>query len=166
MGGRRFDAKKGKDLRTYKLDEIKKSLTHRARLRKNYFKLLKNEDPKRYEEELKKEQQASDDQGDEANENTNNRDKSAYKKKNSRVEEHSDHKRLSFAEKAKIIKERKEEKRKRAIEEIAEKKRMIEKANRDRERKKERISKRTKSGQPLMGPRINNLLDKIKNEMN
>lgn len=54
MGGRRFDAKKGKDLRTYKLDEIKKSLTHRARLRKNYFKLLKNEDPKRYEEELKK----------------------------------------------------------------------------------------------------------------
>lgn len=43
---------------------------------------------------------------------------------------------------------------------------MIEKANRDRERKKERISKRTKSGQPLMGPRINNLLDKIKNEMN
>lgn len=163
MGGRRFDAKKGKDLRTYKSQEIKKSLTHRARLRKNYFKLLKEEDPARYEEEIKKEHEIN---GDEANENTNDEAKPAYKKGPKRREENKDNKRLSFAEKAKLIKERKEESRKRAIEEVAERKRKIEKANRDRERKKERISKRTRSGQPLMGPRINSLLDKIKSDMN
>ncbi|ODV69062.1 rRNA processing [Hyphopichia burtonii NRRL Y-1933] len=121
-----------KDLREFKSREIKKSLVHRARLRKNYFKLLEKE-----------------------GEST----------PNDLVEERRQKKPTNFAERSKLAKQKKEERRLKKIEEVRARRQILEKQTRDREKRKESLSKRTRSGQPLMGPRINNLLDKIKEDM-
>lgn len=72
---------------------------------------------------------------------------------------------MNFAERAKIAKERKEATRKEKLQSIKAKRATMEHKSRERELKKERLSKKSRTGQPLMGPRINNLLDKIKNDM-
>lgn len=136
MSGRKFNPKQHKDLRDFKNKEIKKSLVHRARLRKNYFKLLDKEQPQRRQQ----------------NEDTGDEDIPQEKQQ------------LSYAEKAQIVKERKEQNRKEKLARIQERKNNIERSEKKRERTKEKISRTNKYGQPKMGPRINNLLDKIKKE--
>ncbi|CCH41249.1 rRNA-processing protein [Wickerhamomyces ciferrii] len=117
--------------------EIKKSLVHRARLRKQYFKELKEQG-----EEVPEKQETSD----------RNRDRSQYQPK------------LDYKERAEIAKKRKEEARKERELKRQESIKISEKKKIERERKKDQLSKKTRSGQPLMGPRIANLLDKIKND--
>lgn len=113
--------------------EIKKALTHRARLRKNYFKLLDKEgQPVPLPEPA--------------------------------AEEHKQ-KKFDYAERAKIAKERKEQARRAKLEEVQERRRTIERKTKERELRKDRVTKTTKRGQPLMGPRINNLLDKIRKDL-
>jgi ATPase subunit of ABC transporter with duplicated ATPase domains len=72
---------------------------------------------------------------------------------------------LNYVERAKIAKERKEQARKSKLEEVQERRRTIERKSKERELRKERLTKTTKKGQPLMGPRINNLLDKIRKDL-
>ncbi|CAI5759777.1 unnamed protein product [Candida verbasci] len=130
------DKKKYINRREEKSRDIKKALTHRARIRKNYFKLLKTEG---YEERNK----------DESNDH----------------EDQPKRKPINFQERAAIAKKRKDENRKLQLEKIQDKLKTIETKNRERQFKKDQFKQSSnQKGQPLMGPRINNLLDKIKND--
>lgn len=163
-----FQGKKfHKDLRDYKNQEIKRSLVHRARLRKNYFKLLESEDGSAGApggERVEKEQH-SDVDSDSDQDSTRRRaplppqrapppQKTQQKPQPKRV--------VNFAERAKLAKERKEKEREAKIQRVQERRHALERQNKERERKKESLSKRTKSGQPVMGPKISDLLDKIR----
>lgn len=72
----------------------------------------------------------------------------------------------SFKDRVKLVKERKQQARQDKDESKKERERMIEKKQQDRLKKKERLSSKTRTGQPLMGPRIENLLEKIKKDLN
>ena len=76
--------------------------------------------------------------------------------------EAKDKPKLNFAERAKIAKERKEHQRKEKLQNIREQRENAEKKKKDREAQKAVLAQKTRTGQPLMGPRINSLLDKIK----
>ncbi|KAL7666456.1 rRNA-processing protein FYV7 [[Candida] zeylanoides] len=140
------------DRKEHKSDEIKKSLTHRARLRKNYFKLLDKEG-------IPVEKR----NGSGVSEDDTEVGELGHRAREPRMEERR--KPMNFAERAKIAKERKEATRKEKLQSIKAKRATMEHKSRERELKKERLSKKSRTGQPLMGPRINNLLDKIKNDM-
>lgn len=154
-GGRKFDSKKYKDLRDFKNKEIKRSLVHRARLRKNYFKLLEKDQK---ENPQKEDIQKEDTQEPETHNEPKHSDDQEYSTPNQQK------KPISYAERAKLVKERKEQKRKDALRVVQERRQNIEKSKLARERNKEKLNQKTKYGQPLMGPRINNLLDKIKKD--
>lgn len=141
------------DRREFKSKEIKKSLVHRARLRKNYFKLLEkegiNHEPEQNDDERAESQKSEELRGPRI---PNSRRQPSKKP-------------MNFAERAKIAKERKEHSRQAKLKSIQDRRENIEKKSKERERRKDNLSKKTKSGQPLMGPRINNLLDKIKKDI-
>ncbi|CAG88126.2 DEHA2E13354p [Debaryomyces hansenii CBS767] len=142
------------DRREFKSKEIKKSLVHRARLRKNYFKLLEKEGINHEPEQ----------NGDESAESQNKSEE--FKRSHIPDSRNQPSKRpMNFAERAKIAKERKEHSRQAKLKSIQDRRETIEKKSKERERRKDNLSKKTKSGQPLMGPRINNLLDKIKKDI-
>lgn len=173
----KFDSKRHKDLRDFKSKEIKKSLVHRARLRKNYFKLMDKEKQQNEEKEQREKAKMRPD-NDNANQDVD--DNSDKEESQEEVEDSQEveepqkveedpferRKKLTYQERAKLIKERREEKRKQQIQYMHEKKEKIEKAKRQRERLNKKLSRTTKHGQPLMGPRITNLLDKIKQNQN
>lgn len=126
-----------------KTRDIKKALVHRSRIRKNYFKLLDkegidNEKPV-INEEVK---------------DTSHPDRTKLQNKPT-----------SFAERAQIVKKRKEDKRKEELAKIQDRRKQIERKENERSKRKARVEKKTSRGQPLMGPRINTLLDKIKSDM-
>lgn len=167
-----------KDLREFKSREIKKSLVHRARLRKNYFKLLEKEgestsndlvegDEKRAAEEDSGDDDESGSEGEDGTSQPGNRVKrnAPLPPQRAPPPERRQKKPTNFAERSKLAKQKKEERRLKKIEEVRARRQILEKQTRDREKRKESLSKRTRSGQPLMGPRINNLLDKIKEDM-
>lgn len=141
-----YNKKKFTDRREAKSQDIKRALTHRARLRKNYFKLL--------EKEGLQENRKPDDNQNESNDESNENEKPQLKKKG-----------INFEERSKIVKQRKEEKRKQKLEIVQEKLQRLETNSKERALRKEQLKKTTTKGQPLMGPRINNLLDKIKKDM-
>ncbi|ODV95215.1 hypothetical protein PACTADRAFT_49963 [Pachysolen tannophilus NRRL Y-2460] len=141
-----------KDRRDLKNREIKKSLTHRARLRKNYFKLLEKEG-----ESVPSRDGNSDDQ------DQNQNQKEEEKEEQEQEQEQGDRNtKLTYQDRLKISKQRKLVKQQRILEARKEKIAKIEKAKNQRERNKEKFKQKTSKGQPLMGPRISNLLDKIR----
>lgn len=155
-----------RDRKEHKSDEIKKSLTHRARLRKNYFKLLEKEgipETKREDRQDSHQQEGDNSEDDEQDENSSKLPAPKYRER--KPLDNSTKKPMNFAERAKLAKERKEQNRKDKLQAIKERREQISLRVKEREYKKERLTKRTRSGQPLMGPRINNLLDKIKSDM-
>lgn len=155
-----------KDLREYKNQEIKRSLVHRARLRKNYFKLLESEDQTGTSGERNQDSHDSGSENGDEVENTARRLAPLPPQKappRQKTETKPQPKRtVNFAERAKLAKERKEKEREEKIRRVQERRQALERQNRERERKKESLSKRTKSGQPVMGPKITDLLDKIR----
>ena len=217
-----------------KLDEIKKSLTHRSNLKRNYFKMLKKEglsipeletkfsDDKpgkkgKPEKKDKKEQKekaeeesgdeeegsdeeeeqggffegeaseseaedlgegsddAEDDEEEENEEEDKKEDKSAKRRKplpdqqpptkeqlREMHESQKPRKPMNFKERAALAKERKQKARE-------EREAQIQKNKEDRERKLKKrakltkqMTKTTRTGQPLMTPRINKILDQLK----
>lgn len=130
----------------YKLKEIQKSLTHKARLKKGYLKALKEEgysipDKKpvgKSKEEIRKLKTELREKG------RKKLDEKKYDKKQAKKEQ----------------REASEDRRKRDIEDIKNVKNKME----QREKRKQRMTKRTRSGQPLMGPKIEDLLGKIKED--
>lgn len=130
----------------YKLKEIQKSLTQKARLKKEYLKALKEEgytvpdkEPTRKSKEeirrIKTEQKE------------NSRRKLDEKKQ---LKKHAKKEQRTAVE----------ERRKQELENIKNIKSKIE----QREKRKQKLTKRTRSGQPLMGPKIEDLLGKIKED--
>lgn len=71
-------------------------------------------------------------------------------------------KKLTYQDRIKIGKDRKLKQRQEAIQNQKLKLSKIEESKKLREQRKEKYSKKTKRGQPLMGPRISDLLEKIK----
>lgn len=167
-----------KDRRKFKAREIDKSLTHRARLRKNYFKLLEKEgygsndnfgasnaqsindhsagDNKTSEEGLE--------DGLDTDSETHSVTDSRSDKQGEEVKQNPK-KTLNFAERAQIAKERKRKNKQQKLERIQQKNAKLLHQERERKKQKEALNQKTKTGQPLMGPRINHLLEKIKKDM-
>lgn len=163
-----------KDLREFKNQEIKRSLTHRARLRKNYFKILEQEGEAPVV--TRDEQKSSEESGEDEEEDGEEREGAEEKPKRTPLPAQKppprrsipeqrappNRKPLNFAERAKLAKERKEQKRDEQLERVQERRRKLEQDRQAREQKKLSLSKRTRKGQPVMGPKINDLLDKIR----
>ncbi|OBA22805.1 rRNA-processing protein FYV7 [Metschnikowia bicuspidata var. bicuspidata NRRL YB-4993] len=141
-----------KDLRDYKNQEIKRSLVHRARLRKSYFKLLEKEGIPAGQEYPGLASAAEEDPR-----------KGARDDRHAKTDGSSDdEKQLNFAERAKLARERKEQKREDELRRVQERRQKIEQSQKDREKKKLSLQQRTRRGQPVMGPKISDLLDKIR----
>lgn len=171
-----------KDTRKYlqgkqgKTDEIRRALTHRARLRKNYFKLLEREGldvPQRgaTENEIQEGTKKTASDGEEsASESEKNEDRSGKARKSlSEVdtikEKVKNHESLTFQERILLKKDRREKDRDRKIKKTKEKVEAMKQSDLKRQRQTERVQNtKTRKGQPLMGPRINNLLDKIRQD--
>ncbi|CAR28378.1 ZYRO0F02618p [Zygosaccharomyces rouxii] len=129
----------------YKVKEIQRNLTKKARLRKEYLKALKSEG---YEVPDKKPTPVSKDDIKHLKEE---RALQGKRKLDEKKEIKKQRKRLQ-AEHAQEAK-RKEEERIKIIEQKAQ----------EREKRKVKMTQKTKTGQPKMGPKIDDMLDKIKN---
>lgn len=140
--------------------EIKKALTHRSNLKRSYLKLLKKEGYTTEDKDEKEEDEKEEYEDEREKDGSDNEDGDESDEKPKK----SKRKQLTFAEKAKLVKQRKEEKRAQRLEQIQNKRKMLESRTKAREQKKESLTQKTRTGQPLMGPRINNLLEKIKSE--
>ncbi|KAG5357264.1 rRNA-processing protein [Yarrowia sp. C11] len=207
-----------------KLDEIKKSLTHRSNVKRNYFKMLKkeglsipeleskfsDEKEKTKKTEKKVEEESGDESGDESDgsdgsgsdeeqggffegetsdaevddleedeeeEKEDNEEEEKPTKRRKPLpdqqpptkeqlreihESQKPRKPITFKERAALAKERKEKARE-------EREAQIQKNREDRERKLKKrakltkqMTKTTRTGQPLMTPRINRILDQLK----
>lgn len=143
-GHKNFKHKKNPylNLREKKADDIRRAITHRSRLRKKYFQLLKEEGLDESPKVVEAEDGKSKDKG-----------------------EKQEKKPMNFAERAKKVKARKEEKRQAKLESVRDKRRRLEESEKRRELVRSRVTQKTTKGQPLMGPKINNLLDKIRKDM-
>ncbi|CCE87048.1 Piso0_005585 [Millerozyma farinosa CBS 7064] len=156
-----------KDRHELKSKEIKKSLTHRATLRRKYFKMLENEGLSSNAGEAKEREGASGDhESEEASlsekpEHGESREHEAREKTNVKQTK----KALPYIERAKKVKELKEKRRQEKLKQIRDQLKASESKTLQRQKEKEILSQKTKRGQPLMGPRINNLLDKIRKDM-
>lgn len=147
-----------KDLRDYKNQEIKRSLVHRARLRKNYFKLLEEEG-----EVPPQEEGEENDASDREEPSSRSRAPLPPQKAPKRAPpQKAQPKPMNFAERAKLAKERKDDVRKQQLNRVQERRRTLEVKNKERERRKESLSQKTRTGQPVMGPKISNLLEQIR----
>lgn len=131
-----------KNRKESKAREISRLLTHRAQLRKKYFKMVEKEDA--ISGPVPGDEQA---------------DRDVKEPK-----EHKEKPKFNFAERAKIAKERKERQRKEKLQNIRDQRENADRKRKERETKKTVLSQRTKTGQPLMGPRINSLLEKIRED--
>lgn len=130
----------------YKVKEIQKNLTQKARLKKEYLKALKEEGYSVPEK------------------NHNGKAKDEIRKLKVGLREKGQKK---LDEKKEIKKERKKEqredaeaRRRKELEDIKQVKIKMD----ERERRKKRLSKKTRTGQPRMGPKIDDLLSKIKED--
>lgn len=126
----------------YKLKEIQKNLTKKARLKKQYLKALKEEGYTVPERSVT-----------EAPRSSLQDQKAANKRK-------FDEKRQLEKQRKTHQKDKKEERRRKELEKIEDSKtRQVEK-----EKRWKKVNQKTRSGQPLMGPKIDDLLSKIKND--
>lgn len=157
-----------KDLREFKSQEIKRSLVHRARLRKNYFKLIEEDKKDSAEKPVPEDANQSDSNNDD---NSDDENVSTSKSRTSLPPQRAPppppkRQPINYAERAKLAKQRKEQQREDKLQRVQERRQMMEQKIKQREKQKERLSQRTKSGQPVMGPKISNLLDKIRQNSN
>ncbi|AAS50999.1 ABR226Wp [Eremothecium gossypii ATCC 10895] len=123
-----------------KVREIQKNLHKRAKLKRQYLKTLEQEGYEVPEEQKRQKPSFEQRKGE----------------KKQKVDEKKEHARRRKREQ----KEEMEAKRQRELDELERAKvRQVE-----RERRNKRIQQKTRSGQPKMGPRINDLLDKIQKD--
>lgn len=131
--------------REYKVKEIQKNLIKKARLKKEYLKTLKKEGYSVPEKDTSKEKFDF--------KKSKQQKAFANKKRFDEKKELNRQKKKSQHEKA----ERRREEEVRRIKEVKEKERV-------RETRTRKLNQRTRTGQPLMGPKIEDLLDKIKSD--
>lgn len=137
---------KEKFTREYKVREIQRSITKKARLRKGYLKALKEEGYTVPEAQPQSQTRLS------VREMKAQRQRDG-KKKFDEKKEMKRERRRTHAQQA-------EDLRQKQLEDI----RVSKEKFKQRERKSTKLTQRTRSGQPLMGPKIEDLLDKIKND--
>lgn len=155
---------RSKDSRRYikgkqgKTDDIKRALIHRARLRKNYFKLLENEG-----EDVPAKPTYERDGGRSYTKEYSTEERKEKEEKNDGSLDEPPRKPLTFQERMEIKKERKQRQRQEKLEKTRLNLKTMKEKEHQRKKNTESLKdSRTRKGQPLMGPRINNLLDKIK----
>lgn len=132
--------------REYKVKEIQRSITKKARLRKGYLKALKEEGYDIPEQRVESRAKLS------VRELKDQRLRDGKKKIDEKKEIKRERKRNNAQQAA--------EHREAQIERI----RISKEKFKQREQRSTRLTQRTRSGQPLMGPKIEDLLDKIKND--
>ncbi|AQZ19123.1 FYV7 (YLR068W) [Zygosaccharomyces parabailii] len=137
---------RSKFTKEYKVREIQKNLTRKARLKKQYLKTLKEEG---YDVPDKKPSTTSQD-----NVKSFREERALQGKK--KLDEKREIKKQLKRQQA----EQAQESRKLEIDRIKRAKEM----EQERERKKKRMTQRTRSGQPRMGPKIEEMLGKIKGD--
>ncbi|KAA8897710.1 hypothetical protein TRICI_006673 [Trichomonascus ciferrii] len=153
--------------------EIQRSLTHRARLRKAYFKMLEREGeaiPEKNEkvtEKDDKEDSESDAEGAEDNENREMKydDESGGQEVSEEGETPRNDERVkqqTFKDRMRIKKERKNAQREQRAKILEARKQDQKRREELRLKHKKQMTKYTPRGQPVMGSRINRLLDKIR----
>lgn len=134
---------KDKFTKEYKLREIQKNLTKKARLKKEYLRTLKNEG---YKVPEKKPTPVSKDDIKQLREEHESQGK---KKLDEKKEIKKQRKRLQV-ERAQEAKMKEEERIK-----------VIKQKEQEREKKKTKLTQKTKTGQPKMGPKIEDMLGRI-----
>ncbi|GMG56544.1 unnamed protein product [Ambrosiozyma monospora] len=141
-----------------KTDEIKKSLAHRARLRKTYFKMLEKEGI-----DTSKPVPALETGDDNREKDKDDEEQADRPKTYNRFERSTEQRKpLTFQDRVKINQERKQRLRQEKIERTKQTLSEIKTKRSQRAERSKRIKEaKTSKGQPLMGPRINDLLDKI-----
>lgn len=184
QGGYRNARGPKKDTRKYlkgkegKTDEIRKALTHRARLRKNYFKLLEREGLDVPDKEPRgdvEDASGSNEQENAEKEDSENEHDDELEKKEEMSkpktqielikEKVKNHEALTFQERILIKKDRREKDKQFKMQKTKEKLNTMKEKDYKRQRQTERLQNtKTRKGQPLMGPRINLLLEKIKQD--
>lgn len=163
-----------KDTRKYlqgkqgKTDEIRRALTHRARLRKNYFKLLEKEGMDVPERVNNNNSEVSQEDVDKSDKDQGNEEDNQPKSEIDIIKEKVQNRQaLTFQERIILKKDRKEKDKERKMQKTREKLATMKQKDMKRQRQRERIeSTKTRKGQPLMGPRINSLLEKIRQDKN
>ena len=133
--------------REYKVKEIQRSINQKAKLKRSYLKALKEEGYSIPEKHQSKSCAKLD----------------VKKFKEQRKEDGKrklDEKKEIKKQRKALLKEDAEARRKMQLNRIRESKEKY----LERERKSKRLTQMTRTGQPLMGPRIEDLLDKIKND--
>ncbi|CAI1573364.1 hypothetical protein SEUBUCD646_0L01340 [Saccharomyces eubayanus] len=146
MGTAKQSQNRKKFTREYKVKEIQRSITKKTRLRKEYLKALKDEGYTVPEKEPR----------------TGVKD-SVRKIKEARATEGKkklDEKKEIKKQRKKLQRDELNERRNDELERI----RVSKEKFQMREDRKKRMTQRTRSGQPLMGPKIEDLLDKIKTD--
>ncbi|KAL3228455.1 rRNA-processing protein FYV7 [Nakaseomyces bracarensis] len=129
----------------HKVKAIQQNITRKARLKKEYFKALKEEGYSVPEQPESRR---------EVNVKKLKQDKKLEGKK--KIDEKKELKRLRKKEQ----REKAEARRKYEEDKV----KLLRQKEQDRESRKRKMTKRTKSGQPLMGPKIEDLLSKIKGD--
>ncbi|CAI4047377.1 hypothetical protein SUVZ_12G1210 [Saccharomyces uvarum] len=146
MGTAKQSQNRKKFTREYKVKEIQRSITKKTRLRKEYLKALKDEGYTVPEKEPR----------------TGVKD-SVRKIKEARATEGKkklDEKKEIKRQRKRLQRDELNDRRNDELERI----RVSKEKFQMREDRKKRMTQRTRSGQPLMGPKIEDLLDKIKTD--
>lgn len=166
----RKDTRKYQNGKQGKTDEIRRALTHRARTRKNYFKLLEREGMDVPERDVVHGSENEGNDKEDADSDTNeDMDPEEKRKPKSQIEliktKVQNHEALTYQERMILKKDRREKDRKNKMEKTKEKLDTMKMKNLQRRRQTERLQNtKTRKGQPLMGPRINSLLEKIRQD--
>ncbi|QEU60542.1 Fyv7 [Kluyveromyces lactis] len=134
---------KKKFTKEYRLKEIQRNLTKKARLKKEYLKVLKDEG---YSIPEKPQYEKHDRSSVEA--------KKAFNKQKVR-DQREEHK----------LRKRTQKEKEQSFKEQEMKRIQLSKEKQvERDRRAKKLTQRTKRGQPVMGPKINDLLDKINSD--
>ncbi|AGO11495.1 AaceriABR226Wp [[Ashbya] aceris (nom. inval.)] len=123
-----------------KVREIQKNLHKRAKLKRQYLKTLEQEGYEVPEEQKKQ--------------------RPTFEQRKGEKKQKVDEKKEIARRRKREQKEEAEARRQRELQELEQAKAKLA----ERERRNKRVLQKTRSGQPKMGPKINDLLDKIQND--
>lgn len=135
----------------YRVKQIQKNITKRTRLKKNYFKALK-------EEGFSAPERPHDDRQD--GDHKHKKVRELKEERRQAGKQKIDEKKQIKKDRMQKQREEKEARRQQQLDRIETSKAK----HLQREQRSKRLTQRTRSGQPLMGPKIEDLLNKIKTD--
>ena len=150
----------------YKVKQIQKNITKRTRLKKQYLKALKEEGysvPSKDKLSNSKESNADDHNADDETVSTSTKNKSVKDLKEEKrlaAKAKIDERKRLKKEKLDKQREEREMRRQKELERI----KLSKERYLQREKRSKRLTQKTRTGQPLMGPKISDLLERIKKD--